>query len=301
VLEQSIRSALHRQFASTSRPKHHVFEARSPTAKFKHLNAVANEPAVKKGISLLNFAGFGLATLCLLLPHAARSQAANASQAVDSPAAAQAGQEQPPAPAPEATDGRKKKEKRIKQPPPQRDIIWEGLVSYGNYNIFAIEDMTKLYTSGIEYDRNSWGRFIGARMDYVAEFLPFVLLVEPLKSDYYGNPRSPYRKLVPGIGFSPIGLNMMWRSDKKIKPYIQAKGGAVAFTQKVLSTAASYEDFSLQSGFGVQTPLTPRLDLRLGLWGDFHFSNAYITPSNPGTDVMNANWGLVYHLGQKKE
>ena len=296
MLEQSIRRAVHRQFRPTIAHRHRFgFELRNSGKKFMELTAIHNGPASKNRIPLLIFVAF-----CLLLPQAARSQEAGTSQAVDSPAAAQT-PGPPAAPAPEVIDGRKKKAKRIKQPPPQRDIIWDGLVSYGNYNIFAIEDMTKLYTSGVEYDRNSWGRFIGARMDYVAEFLPFVLLVEPLKSDYWGNPRSPYRKLVPGIGFSPIGLNMMWRSDKKIKPYIQAKGGAVIFTQKVLSTAASYEDFSLQSGFGVQTPLTPRLDLRLGLWGDFHFSNAYITPSNPGTDVMNANWGLVYHLGQRSE
>lgn len=187
------------------------------------------------------------------------------------------------------------------KPPVESELVFEGLASYGNYNLFAIEDMTKLYTSGVEYDRHAWGYFLGAQMDYVGEVLPFVLLVEPAVSDYFGNPQTTKRKLVPGVGISPIGLRMLWRSKKRIKPYIMAKGGMLVFDQKVLSTAASYENFSLQSGFGIQTPLSERFDLRLGLWGDFHFSNAYIVPSNPGTDVMNASWGICYHLGRKRE
>jgi hypothetical protein len=186
--------------------------------------------------------------------------------------------------------------------PVEGEIIWEGMVSYGNYNLFAIEDMTKLYTSGVEYDRHSWGYFAKAQMDYVGEILPFVLLVEPAKSDYWGNPQTTNRKLVPGLSINPIGLRMMWRSNKQyFKPYILIKGGMIGFTQKVLSNESSYEDFTLQSGFGVQTKLTRRVDLRLGLWGDFHFSNAYIVSSDPGTDVMNASWGICYHLGQPRQ
>ncbi len=186
--------------------------------------------------------------------------------------------------------------------PVESEIIWEGMASYGNYNLFALADRTKLYTSGIEYDRHSWGYFAWAQIDYVAEILPFVLLVEPAKSDYWGNPQSNDRKLVPGLAIAPIGIRMMWRSHKQFfKPYILVKGGMVGFTEKVLSKESSYEEFTLQSGFGVQTKLTRKVDLRLGLWGDFHFSNAYITPSDPGTDVMNASWGICYHLGQPRQ
>jgi hypothetical protein len=188
--------------------------------------------------------------------------------------------------------------------PVEREIVWEGLASYGNYSIFATEDMTKLYTSGLEYDRHSWGYFLRARMDYVAEVLPFVLLSEPALTNYFGDPLSPgssKRKLVPGVGITPVGLRMMWRDNKVIKPYILLKGGMIIFTQKAISNHAAYENFSLQSGFGVQTRLTKRFDLRLGLWSDFHFSDANTVPINPGTDVMNANWGISYHLGTRKD
>jgi hypothetical protein len=243
-----------------------------------------------------------LAALCLLAPQWAHSQEAQVLVEAKTPSTTETSKEtkatvetETPIEAESAVEGKARAKPRV-----ESELIWDGMASYGNYNIFAIEDMTKLYTSGVEYDRHSWGYFIGARMDYVAEVLPFVLLVEPAESDYWGNPLTANRKLVPGVGLSPIGLRMMWRSKKQhFKPYILVKGGIVAFDQKVLSRFASYEDFSLQSGFGVQTRLNDRWDLRLGLWGDFHFSNAYITPSNPGTDVMNANWGLSYHFGQR--
>ncbi len=181
--------------------------------------------------------------------------------------------------------------------PVARDLTFVSLASYGNYKIFASGKDAKLYTSGVEYDRNSWGRLIGARFDYVAEFLPFVLLNAPAQTDICGNPMTKVHKLVPGVGFSPIGFRLLWRDGKAIKPYLLAKGGMVIFTQKELSQQATYENFSLQSSTGLQVKLTPRMDLRLGLFGDFHFSDDFIVPVNPGLDVMNASLGITYHLG----
>ena len=47
-----------------------------------------------------------------------------------------------------------------------------------------------------------------------------------------------------------------------------------------------------------QVRLSQRVDMKLGLFGDFHFSNALITPVDPGLDVMNASFGVSYHLGR---
>ncbi len=183
---------------------------------------------------------------------------------------------------------------------PEQELIIEGLVSYGNYKIFASGYDEKLFTAGVEYDRHSWGYFLKARVDYVAEFLPFVLLDKPLKVDIYGNPspksQKNIREYVPGLGFSPIGFRMQWRSNKAIRPYLEAKGGVICFTKKVPSTEASYENFSLQSAGGVQVKVGERWGLRLGLFSDFHFSNDFVVPINDGLDVMNANLGLSYHF-----
>jgi hypothetical protein len=189
-----------------------------------------------------------------------------------------------------------------REEPMKQEIIVEGLVSYGNYKIFASGYDEKLYTGGVEYDRHSWGHFLGSEMDYVAEVLPFVLLNKPLHTNQYGSPSYPVdqnkaiREYVPGFGISPIGFRWQWRSAKKIRPYLEAKGGVIVFTKKVPATQASYENFSLQSATGVQVMLNEKWGLRLGLFSDFHFSNAFVVASNPGLDVMNANLGLSYHF-----
>jgi hypothetical protein len=79
-------------------------------------------------------------------------------------------------------------------------------------------------------------------------------------------------------------------------PYLEGKYGIIGFTEKALSEKATYENFSMQSATGIKVRLRGRWDVRLGLFSDFHFSDAFITPVNPGLDVMSANLGIVYHL-----
>jgi hypothetical protein len=149
----------------------------------------------------------------------------------------------------------------------------------------------------VEYDRHSWGCLLKARVYYVAEFLPFVLLDQPAVLNYYGIPESTNKQLVPGIGITPIGFRLLWRDGKSIKPYLMAKGGFLVFSKKAESPNASYENISLQSDIGVQIRLNQRMDLRLGV-GDYHFSNAFVVPSNPGLDVMSYTSGISFHLGK---
>jgi Lipid A 3-O-deacylase (PagL) len=187
------------------------------------------------------------------------------------------------------------------KPRPESEITVEGLVSYGNYHIFASGENCKLYDVGIEYDRHRWGHLFKARVDYVAEVMPMVLLNQPTQMDIWGNTLSQSRKTVPGVDISPIGIRWLWRDGKAIKPYLMAKGGALVFSQKPLSNKTTYENLSLQSAFGVEVRMNDRYDLRLGLFGDFHFSDGFIVPVNPGLDVMNATFGLTYHLGSKRK
>lgn len=200
----------------------------------------------------------------------------------------------------DASGGRGKADNAAK-PHVEQELIIEGLVSYGNYTLWASGWDQHLYTAGIEYDRHSWGHFLRARMDYVAEFLPLVLLKKPVMVDIYGNPlpkNMPNRpmEIVPGIDISPIGFRWQWLSNRAIKPYLELKGGMIGFTQKVPNRESTYENFSLQSCMGMQVKMNERWGLRLGLFSDFHFSNAYVVPIDPGLDVMSANLGVSYHF-----
>jgi len=230
-----------------------------------------------------------LAALCLLAPQLAHSQESETAVVTNTPLDTNA---------PAETDTGVTTKTHARQPV-ESELIVEGEGSFGHYHIFAYTWWSELYTGGVEYDRHSWDYFyrLGARLDYVAEALPVAILRQPVKADIYGDPLSQARQLVPGAALSPIGLRMMWRSKKSIKPYFIIKGGMIVFDKKALSPAAAYQNFLLQIGIGMQARLTQRLDLRVG-YADIHFSNAFMVPNNPGLDVMSYNGGLSYHFGK---
>jgi lipid A 3-O-deacylase PagL len=183
--------------------------------------------------------------------------------------------------------------------PPESELIFEGLGSFGHFHVFAYSWWSYLDVGGIEYDRHSWDRFLGARRDYVAEILPVAILRQPSKTDVFGDPLSPDHKVNYGVGISPAGMRLIWRDGKNWKPYYTVKGGLIVFTQKSLSEYASYQNFSLQQSLGLQFKVTPRWDFRVA-FSDFHFSNAFMVPSNPGIDEMMYSGGICYHLGRPR-
>ncbi len=182
----------------------------------------------------------------------------------------------------------------------ESELIFEDLNSFGHFHIFANSWWSYLHLAGVEYDRHSWGSFIGARMDYVAEILPLTILVQPTKTNPWGvNQSGTVRKTNPGLAITPVGLRMLWRDGKGWMPFYSIKGGLIGFTQKSISEHASYENFTLQQSIGMQFRLSDRWDLRAALT-DFHMSNGFVVPSNPGLDEMMYNAGLSYQLGPRR-
>lgn len=199
--------------------------------------------------------------------------------------------------------------------PPSSELFYEGYASYGCFKFAGGETRASIFYGGVEYDRYAHGphqnkleryfqsipylsapaRLAHARGDYSAEFLPVVILREPTISDKWGNPLSPYQKSVPGMAISPVGLRWMWRDGKAFKPVWSFHMGIVGFTQKALSSTATYANLTISSGEGFQAKLTPRIDMRVE-YEFHHFSNAYVNGSNPGLDTLGINFGIVYHL-----
>jgi hypothetical protein len=194
----------------------------------------------------------------------------------------------------ESGETKKTRQKKDEQP----ELAVTGLISYGDHKMFGAALRCNLWVAGVEYDRHIWHYFLKARVDYVVELLPFVLLSEPAVADVWGNPVSPNNKFVHGMGLSPFGFRYMWRSNMKVKPYLIGKAGGVFFPIKVLSPNASYASFAFQGDFGLQIRMTDRVELRVDPLEYFHFSNAFIVKSNPGLDELSAKIGLSYHLGK---
>jgi hypothetical protein len=180
-------------------------------------------------------------------------------------------------------------------PPPESEVAFEYEGSLGHSHIEAGTWWSYLHVAGVEYDRHSWGKFVGARMDYVAEIQPITILRQPAVEDEYGDPMSQNYTTVPGLGVTPIGLRMLWRNGKVFKPFFTVKGGLVAFTQKALSPNGSYLNFTVRETLGAQLRMTRAWELRLGI-GEFHFSNARMVPSNPGLDEVMYTVALAYQL-----
>lgn len=185
------------------------------------------------------------------------------------------------------------------QPSPEQELIFEGQRSIGHFHLYVGAWYSELGVGGVEYDRHSWGKLLGARLDYCAEFLPVMILQQPRVTDVWGNPHSRDQETLYGMGFSPIGARLLWRDGKQWMPYFNGKGGLAAFDKKAISQYASYLNFTLQFGSGVQFRLSRRIDWRMGV-DYFHVSNAFIVPSNPGLDSIHGSFGLSYHLGRER-
>lgn len=181
-------------------------------------------------------------------------------------------------------------------PTVESQIVAEGGSSVGNIHVFAFAADRRIAPVGIEYDRHSFGGFLGARVDYVAEVLPVVLLNEPARYGANSIALTKARQLKYGFGFSPIGTRLLWRRNATFRPYLIGKGGLLIFPDPVLSPLDGHLSFSAQFGGGVEETLTRRISLRLG-YSDFHFSNGGIATKNPGIDLMYINAGLCFRLG----
>ena len=143
------------------------------------------------------------------------------------------------------------------------DISVMAMFPYGDYRLFAATIRCNAWTVGVEYDRNSWGHFMGSRVDYIVEVIPLLLLNQPANPTFWGGSFDPAQKIVPGISISPFGFRFLWRANKSVKPYVSTKLGIAAFTQKALSPNASYANFNIQAAFGLQIKMTENWDLRV--------------------------------------
>lgn len=183
--------------------------------------------------------------------------------------------------------------------PVQSELAVMGMIPDGDYRLISATVRCNAWTVSVEYDHPFPRTFLKARADYATEVIPLVLLSEPAVSDFWGNAESPNQQIVPGLSILPIGFRFLWRGNRAVKPYMVGKLGAIFFTRKALSPAASYANFNVQAAFGLQMRLTQRMDLRVEPFEFFHVSNGYLAASNPGMDELATRFGLAFHLRKK--
>ncbi len=188
------------------------------------------------------------------------------------------------------------------------ELFFEGYVANDTFKFGAGEVSSSIDYAGVEYDSHSsdthctfMGRvwktlpdLLHARVSYVFEALPLVLIRQPVVTDIYGDALTPARKWNPGIEIAPLGFRWQWRDRKAVRPYWVVKLGESVFLEKALAIDASYENFMINSAAGIQARIHHKTDLRLG-YAFQHLSNAY-TNADPGLDTLGFSFGFVHHF-----
>ena len=164
---------------------------------------------------------------------------------------------------------------------PHEFSIWTG-ATFASGHVFGFAQDRRLYLANARYGR-SFATIKNIRLRYTAEITPVAVLSEPDEAGVPTLGAGTSREYIYGGGFSPIGLQVNFRDGKRLQPVLDANGGALWFTRKVLSPEASRFNFTVHMGLGLRTFLTPGRAVTFG-YRYHHLSNANITDRNPGTD-----------------
>lgn len=181
---------------------------------------------------------------------------------------------------------------------PKSAFAFETGSSVGNIHICCYADDRRLSLYEIEYDRR-WGRFLGSQADYVGAVLPLVVVNEPARYGVDSRALTTARQNHYGVGLAPLGVRLMWRPEKSLRPYLVARSGVMYFPNRILSSESMKLNFFPQYGAGMEKSLASGLIFRLE-YNDVHISNGDVARRNPGIDFMYINLGMAFQLHRFK-
>jgi hypothetical protein len=123
-------------------------------------------------------------------------------------------------------------------------------------------------------------------LKYTVDAIPFAVLSYPtLEIVSFDNTFriEQVRKNRYGWGISPLGLQINFRRQKNIQPFIGSSGGFVYFSKRVPSEFGAKFNFTADLGGGVQFMLQDKKAITVG-YKYHHLSNGYRADDNPGFD-----------------
>jgi hypothetical protein len=148
---------------------------------------------------------------------------------------------------------------------------------------------------GMQYVRNSFGHFGWMRIDYMAEVILLIELMEPAHYDQFANPVGPERTTIDGADVVPAGARLLFAPHSRWKPYLVGAGGVAYFSSPILSPQATRLNFSAEFGGGLQVEVSQHTGLRFG-YSAFHLSNGNTGQHNPALDTNLIYIATVFHL-----
>ena len=159
-------------------------------------------------------------------------------------------------------------------------------IGFGWGHVFGFAQDRRLLSTALRYGFR-WRVIKRATLRYTTEVVPVAFLSEPyvdgVPTLITPVPSQTHREYVYGVGASPIGLQMNFRSGRRFQPVLDSNGGFLYFSRRVLSPEASQFNFTVHVGLGLAVFTDPRHAISVG-YRYHHMSNANITTRNPGTD-----------------
>jgi len=124
-------------------------------------------------------------------------------------------------------------------------------------------------------------------MKYIADFVTVAIIKQP--HQVYGKNGKPKdlpnsEQTIPGVGISPIGLQLNLRRGCVLQPYINGTAGILYFTHDVPVSDSSNFNFTFAFGAGVEIWHRENQSFTLG-YKYQHISNGYTAHHNPGVDL----------------
>lgn len=162
---------------------------------------------------------------------------------------------------------------------------WWGL-SLMSGHIWGYDGDVKYMPIGVRYTylispHDSW------TLRYAPEVIPLAMLDEPVPGakPTQAQPAAQYlRERIYGSGISPVGFEADFLPAKRVQPFLSTNGGALYFSDRVLSPEGSQFMYTIDFGCGIHFFRKARQDWSLG-YRYQHLSNGNISEHNPGTDT----------------
>lgn len=86
-----------------------------------------------------------------------------------------------------------------------------------------------------------------------------------------------------GLGFSPAGLKLNFRTARRVQPYVSTSGGFLLLENPFPDERGTRFNFTLGAGIGIEFQLSHNLSFSTG-YKYFHLSNGESGQVNPGVD-----------------
>lgn len=181
-----------------------------------------------------------------------------------------------------------------------RVSVWVGGASL-NGRLIGTVPQSALGMLGVRYHRRlapspNARHSQGLTYTYTIDALPVVGLTIPdgtiPKTSFNGRTTFTEGVTTYGVGLSPIGLRLNYRTGARVEPYVAGSTGAVYFFQSLPDGRGKAMNFMVDAGVGLQIGLTSQTMLSVG-YRYHHLSNGFRGDINPGIDSHLFHAGLT--------